>query len=238
VNAESERIVGITNPSGLSVEVVCADGDSTHVCRLAAPFALVGVPESYELQLPLHRQSQLRARVGMPGSFACFCHDVGHQGMRDLYVNGVWLMVFPRFDGDSCEFVTHVGVLRSAGVATALLRDSAPGKMDHVLAAKVWSAEVLLAISERLHELIGLVDPGTPPPIGASEQDLAAFWGREERYREEMRHSCAAYWLHVVWVCIYQTMHGDLPLTQRVLVACHGFCTVLGRVTMRQCHSP
>jgi hypothetical protein len=106
--------------------------------------------------------------------------------------------------------------------------------MDDVIAVKVWSAEVLLALNERLHRLIGLVDPGSPPPVGASEQDLAAFWSEEERYREEMRDSCAAYWLHVVWACLYQTMHGDLPPAQRVLVASYGVCTVLVMVTMRQ----
>jgi hypothetical protein len=142
--------------------------------------------------------------------------------MRCLYVKGFWMVVFPRFDGDICEFVTHVGVLIPAGAANAWLRDFAPGEMDDVLAAKVWSAWVLLALCERLHELIGRVDPGNPPPDGASEQDLAVFWSEEERYPEGMRHSCAAYWLHVVWVCLYQTMHGDLPPTQRVLVASYG----------------
>jgi hypothetical protein len=172
----------------------------------------------------------------MPGTFACFCIDVDHQGkgMRGLYVKGDWMVVFPRFDGDGCESVTHVRVLLSAGVTPAWLRDCAPAKMDDVLAVKVWSPEVLLARSDGLHALIGLVDPGSPPPIGASEQDLAAFWSEENRYREEMRQFCAAYWLHVVWVCLYQTMHGDLPPAQRVLVASCGFCTVLVMVAMRQ----
>jgi hypothetical protein len=124
------------------------------------------------------------------------------------------MVVFPRFDGGSCDFVTHVSVLLWAGVTPAWLRDSAPGKMDDVLAVRVWSAEVLLALSERLHELVGLVDPGSPPPVGASGQDLAAYWSEEERYQEEMRHSCAAYWLHAVWVCLYQAMHGDWPRAQ------------------------
>jgi hypothetical protein len=57
--------------------------------------------------------------------------------------------------------------------------------MDDGLAAKVWAADVVLALSERLHSLIGLVDPGTPPD-GASEQGLAAFSHGEERYRGEM----------------------------------------------------
>jgi hypothetical protein len=73
VNAEIERIVGIINSVGPSIETMCADSDSTYVSRLAAPFALVGVPESYDLQLPVHRQNQLRARICMPGTFACFC---------------------------------------------------------------------------------------------------------------------------------------------------------------------
>jgi hypothetical protein len=58
MNAKIERIVAILNSSGLSVEVVCTDGDSTYVSRLAAPFVLVGVPESYDPRLPVHRQSQ------------------------------------------------------------------------------------------------------------------------------------------------------------------------------------
>jgi hypothetical protein len=67
MNAKIERIVAILNSSGLSVEVVCTDGDSTYVSGLADPFALVGVPESDELRLPVHRQSQLRARICTPG---------------------------------------------------------------------------------------------------------------------------------------------------------------------------
>jgi hypothetical protein len=91
----------------------------------------------------------------------------------DLYAKGDWMVVFPRFDGGSCEFATHMDVLLSAGVAPAWLRDSAPGKTDDVLAVKAWSAEVRLDLSERLHEPIGLVDPGSPRPVGASEQALA-----------------------------------------------------------------
>jgi hypothetical protein len=102
------------------------------------------------------------------------------------------MVVFPRFDGGNCEFVTHVSMPLSAGVTPAWLRDYAAGKMDDVLAVKVWLAEVSLALRERLHELTGLVDPGSPPPVGASEQDLAADWSEEERYQEERRHSCAA----------------------------------------------
>jgi ribosomal protein L2 len=54
VNAEIERAVGIAKSGGLSVEVVCSDGDRTCVSRLAAPFAVVNVRESDDLQLPLH----------------------------------------------------------------------------------------------------------------------------------------------------------------------------------------
>jgi hypothetical protein len=80
-----------------------------------------------------------------------------------------------------------------------------------VPAAKVFSSEVLLALSERLQALTAPSGPLLPPPDGASMQDLAAFWNEEERCREELRYSCAAEWLHAAWVCLYRAMHGDLP---------------------------
>jgi hypothetical protein len=88
VNAEIKRIVGIINSSGLSVEVVCIHDGSTYVSRLAGPFARVGVPESCDLRLPVHRQTQLRARIGMPGTFACFCTDADYQGKGRRFLRG------------------------------------------------------------------------------------------------------------------------------------------------------
>jgi hypothetical protein len=41
---------------------------------LAAPFSLVGVPESCDLQLPVHSRSQLRARICRSGSFRLLVH--------------------------------------------------------------------------------------------------------------------------------------------------------------------
>jgi hypothetical protein len=68
--------------------------------------------------------------------------------MRDLYVKGHRVVVFPRFHGESREFVTHLDVLGSTGVSNAWLRDCAVGKLDDVLAAKVRFAEISIDLSE------------------------------------------------------------------------------------------
>ena len=212
VNAEIERLIGLLNANGLSVELVCTDGDSTYVRKLTGAFAMVGVPDSYDLKRPLHRQLSLRARIAMPGSFTCWCIDIDHQGkgMRDLYVKGEWMVVFPQFAVDCPECATHVDVLVDVGAAPHLLRDFTGGKMDDVLASKVWSGPILIEAGEKLHCSIALVDARTPPQEGMSENDLADLDRSEREDEESMRHLCAACWLHVVWVCVYQTMHGGV----------------------------
>jgi hypothetical protein len=67
--------------------------------------------------------------------------------------------------------------------------------MEDVLASKVWSAEVLLALSEGMQALACPVDARYPSAGGASEQDLPGLQNGEERIREERRHDWAAYWL-------------------------------------------
>jgi hypothetical protein len=42
--------------------------------------------------------------------------------------------------------------------------------------------------------------PRRSPADGASEQAIAALWNEEERYLEEIRRLCAAYWLPVAGV--------------------------------------
>ena len=236
VTTEIERLVVLLNNEGLSVELVCTDGDSTYVQKLAAAFEVVGVCDSYDMRIPLHRQNSMRALIAMPGTFACYTIDIDHQGkgMRELVVKAEWLPVFPCFGDSSPEFATHVDVLKDAGVPPHLLRDFTAGKMDDVLASKLWSADYLTDLGEKMHQLLGLVNLHELPPDGLSEFGLCAHFATERENQSLLRNFCAAYWLHVVWVCLYQTMHGELSPTDRVFVASYGFCTVLVMLTMRQ----
>jgi hypothetical protein len=59
-----------------------------------------------------------------------------------------------------------------------------------------------------------------------------------EQLRQGLRVRAAAYWLHVPWVCAYQTMHGDLSPAGRLLAASYSFCTVLWMVSLREFVDP
>ena len=59
---------------------------------LASAFELGGVCESYDLRIPLHRQTSLRVRILLPGSFVCHCLVIDHQDTphgRSLRKGGV-----------------------------------------------------------------------------------------------------------------------------------------------------
>jgi hypothetical protein len=76
----------------------------------------------------------------IPGTDSGYYSDVDHQGkcMRYLSVDGQWLTIFPRFS-DAYSFDVNVNMLRDLGMPAACLRRDAAGKMDDVLAAKLYS---------------------------------------------------------------------------------------------------
>ena len=73
-------MVLLLNNEGLSVELVCTDGDSTYVQKLASAFEIVGVCDSYDMHIPLHCQNSLPDLIAMPGTFPRFTIDIDHQG--------------------------------------------------------------------------------------------------------------------------------------------------------------
>jgi hypothetical protein len=70
--------------------------------------------------------------------------------------------------------------------------------MDDVLASRVWSAEIFVALSERMHTLVGLEDPGYPPADGASGQ-LSLLSGKKRRDVWPGRTACSRRWHTREW---------------------------------------
>ena len=56
----------------------------------ACAFCFLESLESYDLRLPVDGQVGLRSGIVLPGTVACFCIDIDHQGkaVRYLYVKG------------------------------------------------------------------------------------------------------------------------------------------------------
>jgi hypothetical protein len=138
------------NRDGGHVVYVCSDGDSTYVQKLGQSYELLADPDAYDMRLHLHRQEEVMQRIQIPGTNAGHCFDIDHQGkwMRYLSVDGRWLTVFPRYSDAYYSFDVNVGVLRDLGMPAACLRRDAAGKMDDVLAAKLYSGPNLIRIGE------------------------------------------------------------------------------------------
>jgi hypothetical protein len=236
VNASVYETVRMLGANGIDVRWVCTDGDSTYVQTLATAFARVRELESYNLWLPSHRQTELASSIFIPETKALYCSDVDHQGkaMRYVYVKGGKLVVFPVF-GDGWDFyATNSDVLRCMGIPEALLRDTPSTKMDDSLAAKLFSGGNLVVAADMLRYAMDAVDAFGNPPAGLSKWDLAAWYSSLNDSKDQMRSHCAAYWLHVCWVSVYQTLHREIPPLHRALVAAYGFCTVLLMFWMRR----
>ena len=118
-------------------------------------------------------------------------------------------------------------------VSLPICRGTTAGKMDDVLLSKLRSAKNRIDLGEKLHRELGLVNRLEPPPHAPSELGLAADLVAE-RENEGLLLRFGTYWLHAIWVGIYQIMHGDLPPTDPLSVASYGSCTLLMMVAMHE----
>jgi hypothetical protein len=87
-----------------------------------------------------------------------------------------------------------------------------------------------LRVSELVRDVAGsLCDP-------AFKRGFADNISFIEELRQGRRERAAAYWLHVPWVCAYQTMRGGLSPADLQVATC-GICTVRFMVAMRHANS-
>jgi hypothetical protein len=127
--------------------------------------------------------------------------------MRDLCVKVDVMTMIPYIGTEYPAYAANVEVLMAIGVVGHLLGDFTAGRMDDVLASKVWPAANLINAGQTLHDAMGLVDAGDPGPDGLTGLAFAEHLKAEQEDDESLREICAAYWLHVAWVGLCQTMH-------------------------------
>jgi hypothetical protein len=138
--------------------------------------------------------------------------------MRYLSVDGQWLTAFPRFLVAVCSLDGNPDVLRD--LPAAYPRRDVAGKMDDLLAAKLYPGPGLIQIGEHSRSAIALriIFPSAIMTLHDSEQDLKSCTETFAYVRQPTGSMCL--WFEPIRPCT-----GILSQADRILAASYGFCT-------------
>jgi hypothetical protein len=115
-------------------------------------YAHVQNPEEYDFDSAIHEQAGVWSSMCIPGTTVAHCFDIDHQGKnaRHTVAKGHALVVFAPIAVGGRGVAVDRGTRLAYGVAAPCLSDAAAGKLDDVLAAKLFSGKHCLLLRDRL----------------------------------------------------------------------------------------
>jgi hypothetical protein len=146
------RVASVMQGAGFDVVCMCTDGESTYGANAGHAYTHVQDPEKYDFHLAIRKQAGVRSGMCVPGMTVVHCFDIDRQGKNSRYAlaKGHALVVFAPFAVGRRGISVDRDTLLSYGAAAPCFSDAAAGKMEDVLAAKLFSGKHCLPLRDRL----------------------------------------------------------------------------------------